>query len=340
MRDGVPGGNSRSMTGLATYWGSPSVGWVCIRKPGAALTSTMPPPVSRTGTSMSGQMKSMPAMSRPTTRAAVSAISTLSGWASSVRSMDVPPVDMLPVSASLTKAPSGGTSSGVRPWAREDRLGVRIEPDAGEDLLVADAPARVGVGDVHELADRVLAVAGDAGRHAFGDRRELAADHEAAVVAAGDVRLHDHVAAAALAQRLGPGGADGGLVPQVQRDAPAVVAVEGLDDARVAQAAGRGDGLVLGLHHLRARHREARGVEEAVGQLLVRRDVDGDAARAAGHRGADPLLVDALAELDEGVAVEAHVRDVAAGGLVDERLRGGSEGEPLRHAGSGSRAPP
>ena len=32
------------------------------------------------------------------------------------------------------------------------------------------------------------------------------------------------------------------------------------------------------------------------------------------------------------VAVEAHVRDVAAGGLVDERLRGGPEGEPLGHA--------
>ena len=116
MRDGVPGGNSRSITGFATYCGSPSVGWVCIRNPGAALTSTIPPPVSRTGVSMSGQMKSMPAMSRPTTRAAVSAISTLSGWASIVRSIEVPPVDMLPVRASLTKRPSSGTSSSLRPW--------------------------------------------------------------------------------------------------------------------------------------------------------------------------------------------------------------------------------
>ena len=105
------------MTGRATYCGSPSVGWVCIRKPGAALTSTMPPPVSRTGTVMSGQMKSMPAMSRPTMRAAVSAISTLSGWASIVRSMLVPPVDMLPVSASLHAGPSGGTSSRPKPCA-------------------------------------------------------------------------------------------------------------------------------------------------------------------------------------------------------------------------------
>ena len=106
------------MTGRATYCGSPSVGWVCIRNPGAALTSTMPPPVSRTGTVMSGQMKSMPAMSRPTIRAAVSAISTLSGWASIVRSIEVPPVDMLPVSASLTKAPVGRDVVQPEPWSR------------------------------------------------------------------------------------------------------------------------------------------------------------------------------------------------------------------------------
>ena len=121
MRAGVPGGNSRSMTGLATYCGSPSVGWVCIRKPGAALTSTIAPPVSRTGVAMSGQMKSMPAMSRPTTRAAVSAISMLSGWASIVRSIEVPPVDMLPVSASFTNAPVSGTLSSVKPWLGEQR---------------------------------------------------------------------------------------------------------------------------------------------------------------------------------------------------------------------------
>ena len=82
MRLGAPGGNSGSTTGLATYCGSPIVGWVCMRKPGAALTSQIAPPVSRTGSAMSGEMKSMPATSSPTTRAASSAISTLSGCAS------------------------------------------------------------------------------------------------------------------------------------------------------------------------------------------------------------------------------------------------------------------
>ena len=109
-REGAPGGKSRSTTGLAMNCGTPTVGCVCIRKPGAALTSTMAPPVSRTGAAMSGQMKSMPATSRPTIRAASSAISTLSGWASKVRSTEMPPVDMLPVRASLTMTPASGTS--------------------------------------------------------------------------------------------------------------------------------------------------------------------------------------------------------------------------------------
>ena len=108
-RDGAPGGKSRSTTGLAMNCGSPTVGWVCIRNPGAALTSTIAPPVSRTGEAMSGQMKSMPATSSPIIRAASSAISTLSGCASKVRSIEMPPVDMLPVSASLTISPAGGT---------------------------------------------------------------------------------------------------------------------------------------------------------------------------------------------------------------------------------------
>ena len=49
IRLGVPGGNSPSTTCFATYCGSPSVGCVCIRNPGAAFTSTIAPPVSRTG---------------------------------------------------------------------------------------------------------------------------------------------------------------------------------------------------------------------------------------------------------------------------------------------------
>jgi hypothetical protein len=42
--DGAPGGNSMSITGPAASRGVPSLGATCMRKPGAAFTSQIPPP--------------------------------------------------------------------------------------------------------------------------------------------------------------------------------------------------------------------------------------------------------------------------------------------------------
>ena len=47
MREGAPGGKSMSITGPATSRDVPSVGATCMRKPGAALTSKIPPPIAR-----------------------------------------------------------------------------------------------------------------------------------------------------------------------------------------------------------------------------------------------------------------------------------------------------
>ena len=331
IRDGLPGGKRPSMTGLATYCGSPSVGWVCIRKPGAALTSTIAPPVSRTGVAMSGQMKSMPATSSPTIWAAVSAISTLSGWASIVRSIDVPPVDMLPVRASLTRVPFGRPIVEPEALGADELLGGLVELDPGQDLLVADAAARVLVGDVDELADGVLAVADDARRDALGDRGDLAADDEAAVVVAGDVALDDEVAGAALGE--GARGTPCGRPPpiaEVEVDAAAVVAVERLDDARVADARARRrpPRPRSGRPRCAGTGRPAESSSRFV-RLLSDAMSTRDAGRPRGHRRPDPLLVDALAELDERVAVEPDVRDVAAGGLVEDRLGRRPERLPL-----------
>ena len=46
IRLGVPGGNSMSITGPATSRGLPSLGAMCMRKPGAALISQIAPPTS------------------------------------------------------------------------------------------------------------------------------------------------------------------------------------------------------------------------------------------------------------------------------------------------------
>ena len=88
---------------------------------------------------------------------------------------------------------------GVALVARRSSIGGGVDLDLGEHLLVADAAARVGVGDLDQLGHRVRAVADDVGRDALGDGLHPAADDEAAVVAAGDERLDDDVAAARLA---------------------------------------------------------------------------------------------------------------------------------------------
>ncbi len=80
------------------------------------------------------------------------------------------------------------------------RLGRLVDPDPGQHSLVPDAAARIGVGDVDQLPNGVLAVAGHGGRDPLGDRCDLAADDQAAVVVAGHVGLHDHIAGAAFAQ--------------------------------------------------------------------------------------------------------------------------------------------
>ena len=112
-------------------------------------------------------------------------------------------------------------------------------------------------------------------------------------------------------------------------DATAVVAVERLDHARVAEPLGRRDRAVLGIDDVRPRDRQPGRVEQPVGEALVRRDVDPDGRGQRGHRRPDPLLVDAVPELDERMAVEPEERDVAADRLVDERLRRRPERLPL-----------
>ena len=110
-RAGVPGGKSMSITGSATLRGSPSLGATCMRKPGAAFTSQIAPPVTFHDSLMSLVRKSTPAMSRPMALAARTAMSRLSGCTWSVMSVAVPPVDRLPVERKYRISPSGSTES-------------------------------------------------------------------------------------------------------------------------------------------------------------------------------------------------------------------------------------
>ena len=213
--------------------------------------------------------------------------------------------------------------------AFEDLDGGGVHLDPGEDLLVADTTARVGVGDVDEFLDGVLAVADHVGGDALSDGLHPAADDEAAIVATGDERLDDEDAAAGLLLGNVVGLVDLVEGLQVQTDAAAVVAVQRLDHdgeadltGGVKDAAPRAHGLLLG-------SRQTGGRQQLAGEVFVAGDVHGQRAGARGHRRADALRVHPLTKLDERRRVEAQPRNVAADGLLDDRGGRRAEGDPV-----------
>ena len=115
MRPFSPGGNMASMIALPTSRGLPYDGARCMRRPGAALTSTIPPPCSSSGRSTVSQTTSTPQMSSPTMRAASIARAATSGCTSPVTSVAVPPVDRLALLRSTTRRPFSGTESASSP---------------------------------------------------------------------------------------------------------------------------------------------------------------------------------------------------------------------------------
>ena len=332
IRADEPAGNSESMTGRATYCGSPSVGWVCIRKPGRRID------LDDRAAGLADGGRDVRADEVDAGDVEAHDLGRGLGDLDVVRVGLHRPVDRGPAGrhvagqGELDPGPLGQDVVQAVALGADQLLGRLVHLDPGQDLLVADAAPGIGVGDVDELADGVLAVAGHAGRDALRDGRDLAADDEASIVVAGHVRLDDDVAAAALGEGAMERRPDRLLGPQVEVDAAAVVAVERLEHAWIADPLGRRDGVLLGVDDVGARDGQAGRVEQPIGQALVRRDVHADGRGLRRHRRPDPLLVDAVPELDERVAVEADERDVAADRLVDEGLGGRPERLPLGEA--------
>ena len=135
MRPSWPGANSSSTMGTPTLRGLPKDGARCMRRPGAALTSTMPPFCSSSGRSMVSQTTSTPQMCRPMVWAASTARAAMSGCTSSVTSVALPPVDRLALLRSTTRWPWAGTDSGVSP-----SVAMRAMAMSSRRILVSAVP--------------------------------------------------------------------------------------------------------------------------------------------------------------------------------------------------------
>ncbi len=96
----------------------------------------------------------------------------------------MPPVDKLPVPRRKKTSSLGRTVEARSSLLGHQALGLGVELDPGEDLFVANAAARIGVDDAHELRNRVHAVAHDVSGDTFGHGDELAANDQHAVIEA------------------------------------------------------------------------------------------------------------------------------------------------------------
>ncbi len=208
--------------------------------------------------------------------------------------------------------------------SREDPQGLRVEFDAGHDVLVPLTAPGVAVDLLDEFADGALAVADDVGGHALRDRDDLAAHDEDAVVAALVVLLHHHLPSVRAGLLEAPAHLFGRA--EVQAHAAPVVAVERFGHDGPTHACGLTDGLVGVTDDRAARDGHAHVGEEAFREVLVargeRRDVRGEARDAR----AEAAPVASVPELDQAALVETGHGDAAPARGPHERVRGGSEG--------------
>jgi hypothetical protein len=117
-------------------------GAMCMRKPGAALTSMMPPPFSESGCVRSGATTSMPATSNPTMRAMRSKSETLNGM-NVVRAVNRGSAGGDVRGRFEIEHLTGGHDGVERVAARSEQLrGLRVNFDQSQNVLMAVAAAR------------------------------------------------------------------------------------------------------------------------------------------------------------------------------------------------------
>ena len=259
---------------------------------------------------MSVVRKSTPPMSSPTARIARSAISRLSGWITSVTSIAVPPVERLAVARRNTISPSGGTVLVVALLGQHP-LGLLVELEPGQHVLVAGAAPRVLVHDLDELGDRAARRRRPhAPASAAPPPDQLAVDHEEPVVVALDHALDHH--ARALVDRDLEGVRHLGLGRQVHRDPAAVVAVDRLHHHREADVVRRLD-RVLGVAHVQLlRHRQAEVGQEPGCRAPCRRRSRPRCARSGWSAPPRSASGTCLPDLDQAGVVQPDPRGCRA----------------------------
>jgi len=201
---------------------------------------------------------------------------------------------------------------------RAQALALQVKDDGpivhGVDLaqreVFSQAAPRIGVElGVHQLLHCRKSVAHDTGHFSTGSRHHAAAHHQQAVFMAAYVTLDHHLAAMRFCQKKCGLHFFKGV--QVQRHAPAMVAVRRFDDYRQAYLLrcfpglrGRGNNCSFG-------HRYAAGGKQALGKVLVLGNAFCDCAGQIGFCRPDAPLAGAIAKLHQIAFIQSDVGNSA-----------------------------
>ena len=199
--------------------------------------------------------------------------------------------------------------------------------DLGQRAIVLVAATGVLIEFFDKLGNGPSAVADHDRGVTPHSRHQPVAHHQETVFGAAGVPLDQH--AIALDQGNGEGRFD--LLPGVQvgEDAPAVVAVERLDDDRKADFPGSRPGVGRPRDQSPLGHRHAGRSQQSLGQFLVLGDVFADDVGILGLGGEDSPLRGAVAQLDETSGVQPENGDVAGLRRPDDRAGARAEANPV-----------
>jgi hypothetical protein len=98
-----------------------------------------------------------------------------------------------------------------------------------------------------------------------------------------------------------------------------VISVERLYDDRIADGLQSSLELFLVPDTEPFGHRHAHIAKQLFCSMLVRRDIDRDHVRIRRRRRLDPLLMNTVTELDQGLIIQANERNVTCLGFLDQR---------------------
>jgi len=185
---------------------------------------------------------------------------------------------------------------------------------------MAFAASRIAIDDVHQFANRVLAIANDMRRIAAGGRHQTFADHQQTKIVARQITFDHHVVADFARRRIRREHRFAGV--HIHRHAATLIAVARFEHHR-ATACGddfprHGPGFLGAAHRPTFRHRHAGSGEQLLGQFLVLRDVFGDGRGAVEFGGLDASLMHAPTELDQAAGSQPPVRNAARDGGIDD----------------------